>query len=38
MENSSSSFMVFFFHDTLRPQKPYGLLETGEGGGGGTCE
>ena len=27
--------VTVFFHGTLRPQKPYGLLGTGKGMGGG---
>ena len=30
----SSSVLFFFFHGALRPQKPYGLLGTGEWSGG----
>ena len=29
--------VTVFVHGALRPQKPYGLLETGKGGGVGRC-
>ena len=28
--------VTVFVHDALRPQKPYGLLGTGKGGGAGA--
>ena len=34
------TMVTVFVHGALRPQKPYGLLETGKGGwgwGGGVC-
>ena len=31
------TMVTVFVHGALRPQKPYGLLETGKGGGVGRC-